>query len=70
MDNTNAKHHICPRSKGGQGKRNIAVVNKTQHDRYHTLFGNKRPDEIIDYLVTYFWGGQWHWVQKASQEIH
>jgi len=36
---------------------NIVDVNVIQHDRYHWLFKNRTPEEIIDYLVNYFWGG-------------
>ena len=40
-----------------QASRNIVDVNVVQHDRYHWLFSNRTPEEIIDYLVRYFWGG-------------
>ena len=67
MDRNKSKHHIVPKSRLSRikDKRNIAIVMKTTHDRYHTLFGNRLPDEIIKYLVENFWNGQWHWVNKA-----
>lgn len=52
-------HHILPRSKGGSDdKGNIARVAHKQHDLYHQLFENKTPEEILDYLVNYFWKSQ------------
>ena len=66
MDNNKSRHHIIPRSRRGvHNKANIAKVRKTPHDRYHALFANKKPDEIIEFLVTEFWNGQWYWVQRA-----
>lgn len=51
-------HHIVPRSRGGQTeKHNIVLVTHIEHDRYHQLFVNKTPEEIIHYLVNTFWGG-------------
>ena len=60
------RHHIFPSSKGGTWARdNIVVINQNKHEHYHHVFDNKTPDEIIRYLVDYFWKGQWHWVVKA-----
>ena len=63
MKNLN-KHHIVPHSrrKGSSKKGNIVLVNKTQHEKYHALFGNRTPPEILDYLVEYFWNGQRSWL--------
>jgi len=53
-----SKHHIKPLSRqGGNGKSNIAFISFKQHEKYHSLFGNRTPYEIIDYLVSYFWNG-------------
>jgi hypothetical protein len=52
-------HHILPRSRGGSDdKSNIARIVHKEHDLYHQLFGNKTPEEILDYLVNYFWLSQ------------
>jgi len=60
------RHHILPRSRGGRSKgQNIVKVRKTPHEKYHSLFGNMRPDEILEYLVKDFWGGQWFWLNQA-----
>ena len=60
------RHHILPRSRGGKTKgNNIAKVRKTPHEKYHALFGNRTPPEIIKYLVDNFWGGQWHYVNNS-----
>lgn len=58
-DNTLTRHHIIPRSRGGYSeKENFATVTHGEHDKYHQLFQNKTPVEILHYLVTYFWNGQ------------
>ena len=54
-----SRHHIIPHSRGGKrSKTNLALVKKKDHELYHELFGNKTPDEILLYLVNYFWNGQ------------
>jgi len=48
-------HHILPRSRGGNGDNgNVIAVSRDKHIAYHTLFGNKKPDEIVRYLKE-FW---------------
>ena len=50
------QHHIIPRSKHGKDTDgNIAYVGRIDHRLYHTLFGNRTPEEIILYLNSYFW---------------
>ena len=44
---------------------NIARVDREAHERYHALFSNKTPEEIIDYLVKRFWNSQWYYVRTA-----
>ncbi len=44
------KHHIIPKSRGGKGIKNVIKVDKELHDKYHLLFGNKTPNEIITFL--------------------
>ena len=52
------KHHICPRSKNGTNEpSNIVMIKQHWHRKYHTLFGNKTPHEILDFLEGYFWNG-------------
>ena len=60
------EHHIFPKSLGGKKNRqNIAYVDINKHCNYHILFKNKSPDEIINYLIDYFWNGQTKWVFEA-----
>lgn len=60
------RHHIRPRSRGGtDDEENIVFIDIRRHETYHKLFDNKTPEEIIEYLVKYFWGGQWEWVVRA-----
>lgn len=64
--NKRDKHHIFPRSRGGEDKgRNIVLIKKTLHANYHRLFFNLTPVEIIVWLVEYFWAGQWEHVEEA-----
>lgn len=54
-------HHIIPRSRGGTDRHdNISIVDVKAHQNYHNLFGNMTPEEIIDYLVNYFWEGNYN----------
>lgn len=62
-------HHILAKAKGGgDEKENIAKVQRYRHERYHLLFGNKTPIEIICFLVEYFWKGNWCWVEEALEK--
>lgn len=56
-----SRHHIIPSSRGGTDKdKNISVINNQEHRDYHTLFGNMTPEEITEYLVKYFWRGNYN----------
>jgi len=60
------RHHITPRSRGGNSKlENIAIVNTIGHQKYHSLFSNQTPGEIIETLVNKYWNGQWDYVADA-----
>lgn len=53
-----SKHHVIPSSrKGSNSKDNIAFVTTKSHEKYHSLFDNRTPVEILDFLVNYFWKG-------------
>ena len=58
----NSRHHITPSSRTSKKKarkyRNIAFVNEELHSKLHSLFLNRTPEEILDFLVNYFWGGR------------
>ena len=63
------RHHIIPRSKGGKKERkNIVMVCGDEHDRYHSLFQNKTPDEILEYLTNTFWGGNYKIVKEFAKK--
>jgi len=55
----NSEHHIIPSSKGGQRKGNVVKINRKPHEYYHTLFENRTPEEIIEFLNSYFWGNKY-----------
>ena len=52
-------HHIIPHSRFGERDGNIARINNDLHQKFHTLFENRTPEEIIDFLNTYFWSGKY-----------
>lgn len=53
------KHHIIPRSRGGNnGKGNILLVEDNKHRAYHLLFANKLQHEIIEYLIEEWFNGK------------
>jgi hypothetical protein len=59
------EHHIIPSSRGGTNdKLNKTRVNIDLHQRYHCLFSNRTPEEILEFLVEYFWGGDISFVQE------
>jgi hypothetical protein len=64
------KHHILPKSRltGKTVKDNIAYIRGDHHQIYHQLFSNMTPDEIVTFLVEFFWNGQWEWVVKSLLE--
>ena len=52
------RHHIIPVSRRGKdSKDNISVIASKPHEKYHALFSNRTPTEILDYLINYFWNG-------------
>ena len=53
-DTSLTKHHIVPKSRGGN---TITLIEWGDDKAYHQLFGNMTPEEILQYLVGYFWGG-------------
>ena len=63
------KHHIVPTSRKEKNlEDNLDYVPRKQHQLYHTLFSNRTPDEIIDYLVQDFWNGQRKWVDIYQEK--
>ena len=53
-----SRHHIvCKSIGGGDGPDNVVMIKQGLHRKYHSLFGNKHPSEILEFLENYFWGG-------------
>lgn len=50
------KHHIVPKSRGGNGRRNVVSIDSKKHELYHRLFDDLVPEEIIKVLSEIFWG--------------
>jgi len=64
-----SKHHIVPTSRGGNGNsENVVKINERLHELYHNLFLNRTPEEIIEFLVDYFWGGDEGFVFNFLEE--
>jgi len=60
------RHHIICKSRGGSDNdNNIAIIDVIKHRKYHHLFRNRNPEEIVEYLVNYFWNGNWGFVFEA-----
>ena len=59
------KFHIVPKCRGGT--RTIKMC-RGCHFEYHQMFDEKTPDEIIDYLVNYYWDGNIQWVVKYMSD--
>ncbi|MFP4539778.1 MAG: hypothetical protein ACLFNN_02460 [Candidatus Paceibacterota bacterium] len=53
----NDRHHIVPTTRVKGLADNIAKVSLHLHRKFHNLFINRTPYEILDLLVNYFWGG-------------
>ena len=47
-------HHVLPQSRGGRIEDNIILIDIDLHARYHLLFVNKTPEEIIYFLFRKF----------------
>ena len=57
-------HHVVPISRGGnKNGKNKVVINVDLHRKYHDLFVNRTPEEVLDFLVVYFWGGDISFVE-------
>jgi hypothetical protein len=53
------KHHIIPSSRlNGKPILNVCKVEKDIHQRYHGLFGNMTPFEIVKWLNDVCWSNQ------------
>ena len=60
-------HHIIPRSRGGSDEPdNLILIMESYHDKYHDLFQNMTPQEILIFLETYFWGNQKSFIDDYS----
>jgi hypothetical protein len=60
-------HHILPSSRGGSDDdENKAMIIEYHHQKFHELFGNMTPYEIIAWLEIYFFNSQEHWVSDYS----
>lgn len=54
------KHHILPRSRGGNGENggesNIVRIPQRIHDAWHVVFGNMTAKEAIKFIEIVFFG--------------
>jgi len=54
------RHHILCRSRAGtDDEENIARIDYKLHQKYHSLFGNLTPAEILAWVKSYFWNGKY-----------
>ena len=68
--NTIHRHHIICRSRGGDklGDENIARIDGRLHMKYHSLFGNLLPSEILAWLESYFWNNKRKQLEKELKK--
>ena len=60
-----SNHHITPQSRGGSDSaKNMVKIIHVHHQKYHYLFSNMIPYEILAWLESYFWGNQTEWIDK------
>lgn len=60
-------HHIIPKSRGGDDSEgNVSKIVDYYHAKFHELFGNMTPFEVLAFLETYFWKGQKEWINNYS----
>ncbi|MCP3686642.1 MAG: hypothetical protein GY861_28725 [bacterium] len=58
-----------PKSRGGSNNlENICRVSGREHEKYHSLFSNKTPNEILDYLTDVFWKGDDKYIRGYYDE--
>jgi len=55
LDTPSSRHHIFPQSKYFALPNNVVMISHDKHKKYHALFDDKDPYEILDLLVKYFW---------------
>jgi hypothetical protein len=55
MNEKRSRHHRRPVSLGGSdSKRNVSNVSVKQHQSWHNIFGNRRPEDIAA-LINAVW---------------
>lgn len=53
------EHHIRPWSRSQDDRwENKVKVNENLHQKFHALFINRTPEEVIEFLLDYFFGGR------------
>lgn len=65
-------HHIIPKSIAPELENessNKVTIDEELHRRYHFLFENRHPCEILDLLVNYFWDGQISFLYNYLEDI-
>lgn len=60
------RFHIVPSCRGGSNStKNVFAVDIEKHKKYHKFFKNRTPEEVIRYLVEYYWNGDWSFVESS-----
>jgi hypothetical protein len=49
MKKHTSKHHLCPKSRNGKGKKTVTLPIDF-HQAWHKVFGNLKPEEMPTYL--------------------
>ena len=70
MKKRKSRHHIIPRSRGGNDDiKNISWLRQKTHNYYHNLFSNKTPVEILRYLFRVFWNDNYDYLYEFLKEV-
>lgn len=70
-NNRMQEHHIIPKSRGGSDTlENIVFVSRKEHEKFHSLYSNKTPIEVIEHTVKVYFNDNWEYVKEAYHRYH
>jgi hypothetical protein len=62
------RHHVFPKSRGGESGSNIVRLPREFHERWHNLFGNLSPGEVRQFIELVFYNDKRKWT--AEELLH
>jgi hypothetical protein len=67
-DHKSTTHHVIPKSKAKAGENVVTRIPYREHNLWHALYANMRPEEAIRFTVETFFGGDWGYVELALHQ--